>query len=168
MKAPASKKKPGISRNLTTLVAVRAKHGARLPSRLPPAAPHGTPEAEGNRVAQIVAFVDDLFFQAKILETAKHVGVEVRTCSTTEALLAEIAKHSPALVVVDLNARNHPVNAIAQVRAVSKTLPLICFLSHVQVDLAAEARAAGCTEVMPRSKFTQHLATILGHAKSHS
>jgi hypothetical protein len=41
-------------------------------------------------------------------------------------------------------------------------------LSHVQVDLAAEARAAGCTEVMPRSKFTQHLATILGHAKSHS
>jgi len=119
-------------------------------------------------VAEIVAFVDDLFFQAKILETAKHVGVEVRTCTTKDALLAEIAKQSPALVVVDLNARNHPLEAIAQVRAVSATLPLICFLSHVQVELGAQARAAGCSEVMPRSKFTQNLATILGRAKSQS
>jgi hypothetical protein len=36
------------------------------------------------------------------------------------------------------------------------------------VELAEQARAAGCTDVMPRSKFTQHLATILAHAKSHS
>ena len=131
-------------------------------------AAHDTPKCEVNRVAQIVAFVDDLFFQAKILETAKHVGVEVRTCTTPEALLSEIAKHSPALVVVDLNARNKPLEAIKQVRAVSSTLPLTCFLSHMQVELAEQARAAGCTDVMPRSKFTQHLATILAHAKSHS
>jgi DNA-binding NtrC family response regulator len=119
-------------------------------------------------VTQIVAFVDDLFFQAKILETAKHVGVEVRTCTTTEALLAEIAKHAPTLVLVDLNAKNKPLDAIKQVREVSATLPVTCFLSHLQVELGERARAAGCTEVMPRSKFTQHLATILGHAKSHS
>jgi CheY-like chemotaxis protein len=127
---------------------------------------HGTPDGEVNRVAQIVAFVDDLFFQAKILETAKHVGVEVRTCTTAEALLAEIAKHSPALVVIDLNAKNKPLEAIKQVRTASATIPIICFLSHVQVELGEQARAAGCTEVMPRSKFTQHLATILGQAKS--
>ena len=119
-------------------------------------------------MAQIVAFVDDLFFQAKILETAKHVGAEVRTATTVEALLAEIAKHSPALVVVDLNAKNKPLDAIKKVREVSSTLRVICFLSHVQVELGQQAHAAGCTEVMPRSKFTQHLATILENAKSHS
>ena len=119
-------------------------------------------------MAQIVAFVDDLFFQAKILETAKHVGVEVRTCTTAEALLAEVAKNSPALVVVDLNAKNKPLEAIAQVRKAAPTTPLVAFLSHVQVELAEQARAAGCTDVMPRSKFTQHLATILGQAKSQT
>ena len=31
-----------------------------------------------------------------------------------------------------------------------------------------KARAAGCAEVMPRSKFTRDLATILARAKSHS
>ena len=119
-------------------------------------------------MAQIVAFVDDLFFQAKILETAKHVGVEVRTASTPEAFLADIAKHSPALVVVDLNAKSSPVNVIRHVREKWQALPVIAFLSHVQVELAEQARAAGSTEVMPRSKFTQNLATILGRAKSHT
>lgn len=119
-------------------------------------------------MAQIVALVDDLFFQAKILETAKHVGVEVRTFTTPEALLAAITQHSPALVVVDLNARNNPLDAIKQVRAISTTLPVTCFLSHVQVELAAQAQEAGCTDVMPRSKFSQHLATILAAAKSHT
>ncbi len=119
-------------------------------------------------MAQVVAFVDDLFFQAKILETAKQVGVEVRTCTTPQALLAEIAKHSPALVIVDLNARNKPLDAIKQVRQSSATISVTCFLSHLQVELGEQARAAGCTDVMPRSKFTQHLATILGNAKSHS
>jgi DNA-binding NtrC family response regulator len=132
------------------------------------AAAHDTPEGEVNRVAQVVALVDDLFFQAKILETAKQVGVEVRTCTTAEALLAEIAKHSPALVVVDLNAKNKPLDAIRQVRQSSATIPVTCFLAHLQIELGQQARAAGCTDVMPRSQFTRQLATILGNAKSHS
>ena len=45
-------------------------------------------------------------------------------------------------------------------------LPLIAFLSHVQTELAEKARAAGCTQVMPRSQFTRELATILAQANS--
>lgn len=117
-------------------------------------------------MARVLAFVDDIFFQAKIFETAKHVGVEVRACTTVDALTAEIAKQAPELVVVDLNARNNPLDAIAQVRQGSPDLAVVAFLSHVQVELAEKARSAGCREVMPRSKFTQNLATILGAAKS--
>jgi DNA-binding NtrC family response regulator len=117
-------------------------------------------------MAQVVALVDDLFFQAKLLETAKQVGVEVRTCSTAEALEAEIARVAPKLIVVDLNARSGPFEALERLQAGGAGIPLIAFLSHVQVDLAARARAAGCADVMPRSKFTQNLATILAQAKS--
>jgi DNA-binding NarL/FixJ family response regulator len=117
-------------------------------------------------MAQVVALVDDLFFQAKLLETAKQVGVEIRTCSTPEALADEIAKSAPRLVVVDLNARSNPLEAIERMRASAAGIPLVGFLSHVQVDLAERARAAGCPDVMPRSKFTRDLATILGRAKS--
>jgi len=119
-------------------------------------------------VAQVIALVDDLFFQAKLLETAKQIGVELHTCPTSDALAAEIGRSSPRLVVVDLNARGNPLQAIERVRAGGSDIPLIGFLSHVQVDLAERARAAGCRDVMPRSKFTRDLATILARAKSES
>ena len=119
-------------------------------------------------MAQVLAFVDDVFFQAKLVETAKQLGVEVRTCQTPDALDAEIAKGMPKLVVVDLNARSNPLDAVGRVRARGREIPLIGFLSHVELDLAERARLAGCREVMPRSKFTKNLATILARAKSES
>lgn len=117
-------------------------------------------------MAQVIALVDDLFFQAKMMETARHVGVELKTVGTGDALVEEVARTRPALVVVDLNARQGPLEAIERLRATGTTAPLIAFLSHVQVELAERARAAGCREVMPRSKFTQNLAAILSQAKS--
>jgi DNA-binding NtrC family response regulator len=117
-------------------------------------------------MAQVLAFVDDLFFQAKLMETAKQLGIDLRVCTTPEALVSESAKNSPRLVVIDLNARANALTAIAEMRKSAPTIPLLGFLSHVQVDLAEQARQAGCAEVMPRSKFTRELATILGRAKS--
>jgi CheY-like chemotaxis protein len=120
-------------------------------------------------MAEVVALIDDIFFQAKLLETAKQVGVEVRACTTPDALDAEIARAAPKLVVIDLNAGSNPLRAIEKLRTGGAgSTPVIGFLSHVQVDLAERARAAGCGEVMPRSKFTQNLATILARAKSDS
>ena len=117
-------------------------------------------------MAHVVALVDDLFFQAKIQEAARHLGIELRTVGTGEALVEEVEKEAPRLVIVDLNARQGPLEAIERLGAGGHAVPLIAFLSHVQVELAERARAAGCREVMPRSKFTQNLATILSQAKS--
>jgi CheY-like chemotaxis protein len=119
-------------------------------------------------MAQVLALVDDLFFQAKLLETARYVGVDLRTCLTADALDAEIAEALPRLIVVDLNAASDPLEALERLRAGGRAIPLVAFLSHVQTDLAARARVAGCSEVMPRSKFTRDMATILGRAKSES
>ena len=119
-------------------------------------------------MADVVALVDDIFFQAKMFETAKQLGVDLRTCTTPDALAAEIAKQAPNLAIVDLNAHSDPLQAIARVRAESAEIPLIAYLSHVQVDLVQHARDAGCHEVMPRSQFTKNLATILAKAKSQS
>jgi len=116
-------------------------------------------------MATVVAFVDDLFFQARLLETARQVGVELRAVLTAEALADEL-REQPALVLVDLNARADAVNAIEMLRATGNAAAVIGFFSHVQTELAERALAAGCREVMPRSKFTRDLAAILSAAKS--
>jgi hypothetical protein len=90
-------------------------------------------------MGRVAALIDDLFFQLKVAETAKQLGVEFKVASNPDALFT-LLDPPTRLVIVD-------------------------FLSHVQTELAAQARAAGCLEVMPRSVFTQNLAAILQGAK---
>ena len=116
-------------------------------------------------MAHVIALVDDLFFQMKIVETAKKLGVEVKTVTSPDALVAAAQQGAPGLFVIDLNARAGGVEAIERLHAAGNHTPIIAFLSHVQVELAERARAAGCAEVMPRSQFTLQLAQILGRAK---
>lgn len=114
-------------------------------------------------MGRVVGLMDDLFFQMKVAETAKRVGVEFRVAGNADAL-AGMLDGLTKLVIVDLNAKSDPVATIARLRATQQELTVIAFLSHVQTDLAAQARAAGATQVMPRSAFTQQLAGILSAA----
>jgi len=135
----------------------------------------------GNNAADVLALVDDLFFQAKLAETARKLGIKLKTVSTGAALLEALQAVSnsapsgappdaaravlPRLIVVDLNARQGPLEAIEKLQAGGNPVPVIGFLSHVQTDLAEKARAAGCRDVLPRSKFTADLAEILSRVK---
>jgi DNA-binding NarL/FixJ family response regulator len=114
-------------------------------------------------MGRVVALMDDLFFQMKVAETAKQLGLELKVATTGDALLA-LLEPAPKLVIVDLNARQQPIQTIERIRAEKNGIRVLGFLSHVQTDLAAQARKAGCYEVMPRSAFTQNLAAILGAA----
>ena len=109
---------------------------------------------------RVVAYIDDLFFQMKLAETAKHLGVEVKVASNADSLL-QLVDPPPELVIVDLNARSQPLAAMQQVRKAQPRLRVIAFLSHVQTDLADEAKAAGFDEILPRSKFSMNLPEIL-------
>jgi CheY-like chemotaxis protein len=128
-------------------------------------------------MADAIALIDDLFFLAKVHETAKHTGVTLETAANGEQLLKAAAGSPAALILVDLNARQGALDAVERLCGANGAANgaangqgnprrVIAFLSHVQTDLAERARAAGCTEVMPRSKFTQNLAEILRGAKS--
>jgi DNA-binding NarL/FixJ family response regulator len=115
-------------------------------------------------MGRVAALMDDLFFQLKVAETAKQLGIEFKVASNPDALFT-LLDPPTKLVIVDLNSRNQPVATIERLRATQKELRVVAFLSHVQTELAAQARAAGCLEVMPRSVFTQNLPAILQAAK---
>ena len=120
-------------------------------------------------MADIFALIDDIFFQSKLLETAKHTGVELKAFSSSGALLAALNAANgaaPRLIIIDLNARSSPIETIAAMRARDSQIPVVSFFSHVQTELAQRARDAGCTEILPRSKFTKDLAAIFSRATS--
>ena len=115
---------------------------------------------------RIFAFVDDLFFQTKIQDTARKLNVKVEFVKTDQDILSRLEQDTvepPSLVIFDLNNANaKPLATIPKLRSkLKKTTSILGFVSHVQGDLKVKAQEAGCDAVMPRSAFSQNLHQIL-------
>ena len=111
-----------------------------------------------------MAAVEDLLFRSKISETANALGVEALFPRSGKKLIERIYESPPDLLVLDLNsARFNPLQLLEQLKSdeVSRGVPVVGFLSHVQKDLAVAARESGCDRVMARSAFTRDLPEIL-------
>ena len=67
-------------------------------------------------MGRVVALMDDLFFQMKVAETAKHLGLEFKVAANGE-VLAGMLEPPTSLVIVDLNSKSEPVATIARLRA---------------------------------------------------
>ena len=119
--------------------------------------------ARGGHVAEILVAVEDLIFLSKIRETARLVGVAVEPVDL-RGLERRVAQSPPRAVILDLNHRSgSAVDALRALKLNPATsgVPVVAFLSHVQTDLAAAARAAGCDVLLARSAFTRDLPQLL-------
>lgn len=116
---------------------------------------------------RIYCFIEDLFFLAKIQETARKLGVKVVFVKNDKDIVQRLTEapemERPALIVFDLNNANaKPLTLIPKLKAkLKRTASVIGFLSHLQGDLKVKATEAGCDVVMPRSAFSQNLPNLL-------
>jgi CheY-like chemotaxis protein len=112
----------------------------------------------------VVAAVSDMIFAAKVNGAAEQHNISVNFVRSLDGLLTTAREKSPAMILLDLNnPRFDPLTAIKDLKndAELATIPIIGFLSHVQVDLKRNAIEIGCDRVMPRSEFSKHLGEIL-------
>ena len=117
---------------------------------------------------RIFCFIEDLFFLAKIQETARKLGVKVEFIKGGDkesvARLTDVPEaERPTLLVFDLNNLNaKPISLIPKFKSkLKKATSIIGFLNHLQGDLKLKAIEAGCDTVMPRSAFSQSLPNLL-------
>jgi hypothetical protein len=127
--------------------------------------PRPVPIPEGAQT-HIYFFIEELFFQAKIQETAKKLGVKVAFIKNDKESIAGMTdgeENKPALIVFDLNNANaKPLTLIPKLKnKLKRTASIVGFLSHLQGDLKAKAVEAGCDVVMPRAAFSQNLPNLL-------
>jgi hypothetical protein len=103
----------------------------------------------------ILALVRDLIFSTKITTTARANGVEVKIVRDPVKLAGETGR----LLLVDLNLDGAIEAAAAWQRA--QMGKVVGFVSHVDAETTAAARAAGLRHVMARSRFVQVLPQLL-------
>jgi hypothetical protein len=115
----------------------------------------------------IYFFIEELFFIAKIQETARKQGVKVSFLKNDKEAISALTsggdENKPALIVFDLNNANaKPLTLIPKLKTkLKRSVSIVGFLSHLQGDLKAKAVEAGCDAVMPRAAFSQNLPNLL-------
>lgn len=118
-------------------------------------------------MTRVVAFVPDLMDRSKVAAAAGDRVVFVATTAALEAALgpgadvdADGGSGPVDLVVVDLG-RPGVLDVLGQRAHLEPRPRVIGFGSHVDRDLLAAARSAGCDEVLARSTFFGRLGDLL-------
>jgi len=148
----------------STIQMMSNNHGSYYPDVYapPPPAP-----VRDDAPTRIFCFIEDLFFQAKIQETSRKLGIKVEFVKGDKDSVARLLDlpdaDRPALLVFDLNNLNaKPMALIPKFKSkMKKATSIIGFLNHLQGDLKLKAVEAGCDTVMPRSAFSQSLPNLL-------
>ena len=112
----------------------------------------------------IIAVVDDMFFKSKIRAVAEAVGTEISFPRNKDALIQKVREAKPQLIIVDLhNQKIDPVALATELKSDDelRTVTLLGFFSHVEVELQKSALAGGFDRVIPRSVFARDLQNIL-------
>ena len=108
----------------------------------------------------LLAIVDDLIFQKKIESAAQQLGTPLTV--TADPSGVQRPGQGWSRVLIDLNlSRGDALEMIRALRQTDPDVPVIGYCSHVQKDLQQQALSAGCTTVLPRSKFVQQLSELL-------
>ena len=142
----------------------RPGFAAQYPQPEPEPLPVTSASEDAN--SRIFAFIEDLFFMAKIQETARKLNVKVEFVKSDKDLMERMSQNGdekPSLIIFDLNlASVKPLTLIPKLKSkLKKGTSIIGFLSHVQGDLKQKAHEVGCDMVLPRSAFSQNLPQLL-------
>lgn len=109
---------------------------------------------------RVVAVVRDLFFVARIRETARLVGTPLEFARTPEELAIAL-REAPGLVILDLTTPGWDYGAIfSALEAPSARVPVLGFTTHA---LAGQTKPlhARCERVVTKETLTQELGSIL-------
>lgn len=106
----------------------------------------------------------DLFFTSKVTGTAQAVGLRMDVRGAIPDQIPGPSAGGYRLVLIDLASPTiSPAEVCARLSAPDRPY-VIAFGSHVATASLQAARDAGCDEVLPRSRFSAELATILRRA----
>ncbi|KAF0248200.1 MAG: response regulator receiver [bacterium] len=113
---------------------------------------------------EVLAAVSDMIFAAKINGAATQAEVNVTFVKSLEKLIERATNLTPKLIILDLNnPRFDSITAIKELKSNQAlcAIPIVGFLSHVQVELRRQAQEIGCDVTIPRSQFNTNLVDIL-------
>lgn len=113
---------------------------------------------------EIVAFLEDIFFTAKIREVARQQGKDIRFVRDLTGLDRRLAGTAPVAALIDLAAESlRPLDLIRRIKAMPEWsgVRVVAYSSHAQAELLEDASRLGADVVLAKSGFAERLTEIL-------
>ena len=99
---------------------------------------------------------DDLLDASRIAGHGRAIGLTVKQCRESQALLAALDQR-PDCAILDLHNPGLDIGTFVLAARAAGVARIVGYGSHVDAARLKAARQAGCDEVLPRSAFFEEL-----------
>ena len=112
----------------------------------------------------ILVAVTDIFFYSKVRDALMSKGYRIERARTQQDIAEKASATIPSAFIVNMN--DETLNAFQALETLTtdarlKTIPILAFANHEEVDTFNRARALGVTKIVSRNEFSARLKDLV-------
>ena len=112
----------------------------------------------------VLVGVTDIFFYTKVRDALMSKGYQIERARTQQEVAEKASATIPSAFIVNMNDdRFDALLALETFKADArlKTIPILAFANHEEVDTFNRARALGVTKIVSRNEFSSRLRDLV-------
>ena len=125
---------------------------------------HQTDRIDKTDQKTILVGVTDIFFYTKVRDALMAKGYKIDRARTQQDIAEKALATTPSAFILNMNdERLDAFQALETLKADTgmKTLPILAFANHEEVDTFNRARALGVTKIVSRNEFSSRLKELV-------
>ena len=112
----------------------------------------------------ILVAVTDIFFYTKVRDALMAKGYRIERARTQQDISEKASATMPSAVILNMN--DETLNAFQALETLAadarlKTIPILAFANHEEVDTFNRARALGVAKIVSRNEFSSRLKDLV-------
>jgi PleD family two-component response regulator len=112
----------------------------------------------------VLVGVTDIFFYTKVRDALMSKGYRIERARTQQDIAEKASAMIPSAFILNMN--DETLNAFQALETLTadarlKTIPILAFANHEEVDTFNRARALGVTKIVSRNEFSARLKDLV-------
>jgi PleD family two-component response regulator len=112
----------------------------------------------------ILVAVTDIFFYTKVRDALMAKGYKIERARTQQDVAEKASATAPSAFILNMN--DETLNAFQALETLTadarlKTIPILAFANHEEVDTFNRAKALGVTKIVSRNEFSSRLKDLV-------
>ncbi|HMF85844.1 MAG TPA: histidine kinase [Nitrospiraceae bacterium] len=125
---------------------------------------HQTDRIDQTDQKTILVAVTDIFFYTKVRDALMSKGYKIERARTQQDIAEKALATAPSAFILNMN--DERLDAFQALETLSadagmKTIPILAFANHEEVDTFNRARMLGVTKIVSRNEFSSRLRDLV-------